>query len=197
MDPRAMPDHECPSYADLSAFDLGGLPAATLERVAVHLERCPGCQAALEALDQASDPVMDSLKSLCGLPVSSGFRDVAMPTTTRVGEYEILGELGRGGMGVVYKACHARLRRVVALKMLPGGEFSSDGYRARFLAEAEAVARLQHPNIVQIFDFGEWSRHGRRPAGPLLHAGIRRRREPQYAAQRQAPAPRPGRGNGS
>jgi WD40 repeat protein/serine/threonine protein kinase len=152
-----MPDHECPSHADLSAFDLGVLPVAMLDRVADHLERCPGCQSALEALDQASDPVIDSLRSLSGLSISPGLWDVAMPITTRVGEYEILGELGRGGMGVVYKACHTRLRRVVALKMLPRGEFASDGYRARFLAEAEAVARLQHPNIVQLFDFGEWS----------------------------------------
>ena len=150
-----MPDQECPSLADLSAFNLGGLPIAVLERVADHLERCPRCEAAVEALDHASDPVIDSLRSLSGLPVLPGLRDVAMPTT-RVGEYEILGELGHGGMGVVYKACHGRLRRVVALKMLPGGEFASDCYRARFLAEAEAVARLQHPNIVQIFDFGEW-----------------------------------------
>ena len=151
-----MPDHECPSHADLAAFDLGVLPVAMLERVADHLERCSRCEAAVEALDHASDPVIDSLRSLSGLPVLPGRQDVAMPTT-RVGEYEILGELGRGGMGVVYRACHVRLRRVVALKMLPHGQFASDGYRARFLAEAEAVARLQHPNIVQLFDFGEWS----------------------------------------
>ncbi len=151
-----MPDHECPTHADLSAFNLGVLPVAVLERVADHLEHCPRCEAALEALDHASDPVIDSLRSLSGLPISPGHHGIAAPPT-RVGEYEILGELGRGGMGVVYKAAHARLRRVVALKMLPGGEFAGDGYRARFLSEAEAVARLQHPNIVQIFDFGEWA----------------------------------------
>ncbi|MDR3632930.1 MAG: protein kinase [Isosphaeraceae bacterium] len=151
-----MPDQECPSHADLAAFDMGVLSVAMLDRVADHLEWCPRCEAAVKALDHTSDPILDSLRSFSGLPVSPSARDVAMPTTTRVGEYEILGELGRGAMGVVYKAYHARLRRVVALKMLPGGELASDGYRARFLAEAEAVARLQHANIVQIFDFGEW-----------------------------------------
>jgi serine/threonine protein kinase len=163
-----MPDHECPLHADLKAFDLGVLPVAMLERVADHLERCPRCEAAVEALDRASDPVIDSLRSFSGLPISPGPRDVAMPLMTRVGEYEILGELGRGAMGVVYKACHARLRRVVALKMLPGGEFASDGDRGRFLAEAEAVARLQHPNIVQIFDFGQWTDTAGAPPVPYF-----------------------------
>jgi WD40 repeat protein/serine/threonine protein kinase len=149
-----MPDHECPSYADLSAFNVGGLPVAVLERVADHLEHCPRCEAALDSLDHASDPVIDSLRSLSGFPIMPGYACI-VPPPPRVGEYEILGELGRGGMGVVYKAAHPRLRRIVALKMLPGGELAGDGYRARFLAEAEAVARLQHPNIVQIFDFGE------------------------------------------
>src|SRR3954447_5592276 len=63
--------------------------------------------------------------------------------------YAILGELGRGGMGVVYKAKHLKLKRLVALKMILSGAHAGEHELTRFRLEAEALARLQHPNIVQ------------------------------------------------
>jgi WD40 repeat protein len=68
--------------------------------------------------------------------------------------YEILDVLGRGGMGVVYKARHLALKRVVALKMILGGRYVGTDKLARFQTEAEAVARLEHSHIVHIYDFG-------------------------------------------
>ena len=74
--------------------------------------------------------------------------------------YEILSELGRGGMGIVYKARQLRLNRLCALKMILSGEHTDAESRARFLAEAETIARLRHPNVVQIYGLGE---HDGRP----------------------------------
>lgn len=81
--------------------------------------------------------------------------DLLPPEYPTIPGYLVLGVLGQGGMGVVYRARQERLKRDVALKMVLAGGHASTGHLVRFKSEAESVARLQHPNIVQVFEAGE------------------------------------------
>ena len=88
-------------------------------------------------------------------PIAAAFSEpVAMPAC-RIGDYEILEIVDRGGMGIVYKAYQRTLRRIVALKMIQQGQFCSPEVRRRFQNEAETAARLRHPNLVAIHEVGE------------------------------------------
>src|SRR5437667_75596 len=133
----------------------GELAAAThLDHSMKPAQTCPRCGAPLSS----GGPCPRCELSLA-LQVSS---DLPSPTageagvrSMQFGDYELLAELGHGGMGVVYRARHAKLDRLVALKMLLLGQFSSEQAVQRFQREARAAAGLRHPNIVAIHDIGQ------------------------------------------
>jgi serine/threonine-protein kinase len=143
--------------------------------------RCPHCQIDFRRIDP-TDPVLH-----LSLPAVTPTLTNVVPNVSRVdlhdpdplhpvepavpGEsprpeddrvppgYDLLGLLGRGGMGVVYQARHRKLRRVVALKMILTGEAATPAERERFETEAQTIARCQHPGILQIFEVGEHNGH--------------------------------------
>ena len=160
----------------LEDFALGRLPVEEAERIATEVEACPRCQARLNRLDDLEDSVIADLKTYAGsLPLGSDLVqrlrkaeqisrvawDVPKvvpaeePLPDRLGQYEIVAPIGRGGMGTVYKALHTRLKRMVAIKVLARHRTGDPQALARFQREMEAVGQLDHPHLVRAHDAGE------------------------------------------
>jgi eukaryotic-like serine/threonine-protein kinase len=158
----------CLSDAVLSAYHRGALIGNPWNAAAAHLRACPDCLARLDRLP-AIDPILAALRRAPDEPTppdAAYRRAVARATEehpsailhvgpgSTLREYRLLKPLGEGGMGVVFKAVHTRLDRVVALKVLRRGRRDS-AFLARFDREIRAAGRFRHEHIVQATDAGE------------------------------------------
>ncbi len=148
----------CPTDQELSAYCLGDLPEDSLQSLADHLESCRSCQEKVRQWDAASDPVLEAIRRPAPATGPTGPASYAWgegrETPSRLGDYRIVREVGRGGMGVVYEAIQESLGRRVALKTLTARPVLDAHLQKRFEREARAAAGLHHSNIVPVFGVG-------------------------------------------
>ena len=166
--------HECPSDEQLKAYALGQLREQSIEEISDHLERCNRCETTVGAFDQTADSLIAQLQApaipsaVAETPAYQGILPTLVDALGRVDktlsvqheqrrvrDYEILEQIGEGGMGAVFLARHTKLKRVVALKVLPQEKVKRASV-ARFEREMEAVGKLNHSNVVQAHDAGEF-----------------------------------------
>ncbi len=149
-----------PSWKRISAIFDGAIDRPAKERADWAERQCQGDTALYQEVEklliahERAEGVLDlPMKALA----SEALRDAQEPASgdEQVGPYRIVSEIGRGGMGVVYKAEDPRLGRFVALKFLPPHLMANDRAKQRFLAEARAASALDHPNICTIHDIGQ------------------------------------------
>ena len=174
----------CLSSDELRNFVLGQTDDARSEEILGHLSECQACEDTVASLDDTADSLVVSVRQAVepGDAADSQAGEAADPLAAalasvrsrfapsvetppldgtmsriieRVRDYELVDELGSGGMGTVYKAVHTKLDRTVALKLLPARRLRDRGAVSRFEREMKAIGRLDHPAIVRATDAGE------------------------------------------
>lgn len=172
---------ECPNRDRLAAYLLGGLDEVDLKALEEHFEKCGRCQAALDELEPACNNLMAELfgpepdashidepecleamsrveEIVRATPAPDhppGFALAGLEEGCVLGQYRLVEAVSQGGMGIVFKAIHTQLRRIVAVKVLSVRHTADSRRLLRFRREMEAIGKLEHPNIVQAFDAGE------------------------------------------
>lgn len=120
----------------------------------------PDLRTEVESLLEAYGKADEILPSLDGVGMQEARTHPRLSEREQIGHYEILGEIGRGGMGTVYRARDTRLHRPIALKFLRPDVGDDDRVRERFMREARAASALDHPNIAVVYDIGETDEEG-------------------------------------
>jgi WD40 repeat protein len=155
-------DGDCPSPETLVAFLSGELEPEQSDAVNRHIDVCAECEARAQQVEQDADPLVAALRQPTPSirpPSSVPAGRPAEPSASgdepfHLDGYRILGPIGRGGMGVVYLVFQHRLNRMVAVKMILAGQLAGAEERVRFRMEGTLLARLSHPNFVQVHEVG-------------------------------------------
>jgi formylglycine-generating enzyme required for sulfatase activity/tRNA A-37 threonylcarbamoyl transferase component Bud32 len=172
----------CPAKEQLRDYILGNLSEDVAEQTERHLQACRACELTAESLETEVDSLIEQIReplsndhylaepqcqvavARAKLLVEKAASEEGQPQDLapsqpadlgRLGEYQLLAKLGMGGMGAVYKARQTRLKKIVALKVLPKERMTDPRAVTRFEREMEAVGQLAHPNIVQAYDARE------------------------------------------
>lgn len=177
MDPKA-----CPDSAELEKFVHCSVSEPVSESISSHLEACSTCEETVIHLERERDTVAQHIRRAVATPTfadepecrqlmsalieqssapdldpgnETAVAAVENPGLQNLRDYRIIAKLGEGGMGAVYKAVHQRLKKTVALKVLPSHRMGDQQTVERFEREMSVLGQLNHPNIVQALDAGE------------------------------------------